>query len=112
MTLQSTAQVVVAGAFTTPAPITPQTSETFTESCFGPQGLRLRIITTGTLSNVAVVDPGVTPSSNPGTFTPLATPATGTRELLVPRSAINPASGVATVTFSSITGLQYEAYRY
>ena len=49
---------------------------------------------------------------NPGAFTARACPSTGARELLVPRSAINPATGIATVTFSSVTGVTYEAYRY
>lgn len=112
MALQTTAQSVVAGALTTPVPITPQTTETFAESCFGQQGLRLRIISTGTAPTVTVADPGYTPSSNPGTASGLSQPATGNRELLVPRSAINPATGVATVTFSTVTGVTYEAWKY
>jgi len=112
MTQQNSAPAISAGAFTTPAPITPQTTETFAQGCFGTQGMRMRIKTTGTLTNVTVLDPGQTPSSNPGAPAAQPTPATGERELLVPNSAVNPATGLATVTFSSITGVTYEIYRY
>lgn len=112
MALQSTAPSVSAGALTTPVPITPTTSETFLGTgCFGATGMRMRVITTGTVINVSVLDPGVTPQGNPGTVTPLATPATGNREILVPLSAISPATGLATVNFSAITGMTYEIYK-
>lgn len=113
MALQSTAPAISSGALTTPAPISPATTETFLGSgCFGTQGMRMRIITTGTLTNVAIQDPGYTPSGNAGSAPPLACPATGARELMVPNSAVNPATGQATVTFSSVTGVTYEIYRY
>jgi len=113
MALQSTAPSVTAGGFTTPVPITPTASETFLGTgCFGATGMRMRVITTGTLTNVSPLDPGYTPSANPGTAPSYATPATGNRELLVPLSAINPATGVATVTFSgALTGVTYEIYK-
>ncbi|MET0426281.1 MAG: hypothetical protein ABW046_20600 [Actinoplanes sp.] len=112
MAQQNSAPAISAGALTTPAPITPALTETFAQGCFGTQGMRMRIKTTGTLTNVTVLDPGTTPSSNPGTPAPLATPATGERELLVPLTAVNPATGLAQVNFSSITGVTYEIYRY
>lgn len=112
MAQQNSAPAISAGALATPVPITPALTETFAQGCFGNQGMRMRIITTGTASNVTVADPGTTPSSNPGAPSALAAPATGNRELLVPLSAINPSTGLATVTFSSITGVTYEIYRY
>lgn len=96
---------------TTPTPITPTASDAIPAGQFGPNGVELRVITTGTASNITVVDPGRTPSGNPGTATALAAPATGVRRLLIPRSAIDPATGVATVTSSSQTGLTYELFR-
>jgi hypothetical protein len=102
--------IVMAG--TTPAAITPTASDTIAESQFGALGCIMRVITTGTTTNVAVLDPGTTAQSNPGTVTPLAAPATGARMMLIPRTAINPATGVATVTFSgALTGVTYELYR-
>lgn len=111
MALQAS-QPISAGAFTTPTPITAALTDTIAGSSFGQQGVAVRIITSGTTTNVSVSDPGLTSSGNPGTVTPLAMPATGARMLLIPRSAINPSTGLATLTFSSITGVTYELYRY
>lgn len=110
MTLRASQSVVTTG--TTPTAITPTASDTIAESSFGPRGVFIRVITTGTATNVAVLDPGLTPSSNPGTVTPLAAPATGVRMMLIPRSAIAQSTGLATVTFSgALTGVTYELYR-
>jgi hypothetical protein len=107
MALLAVQSVVSTG--TTPVPITPTASDTIPGSTAGPNGWFLRVITTGTASNISVLDPGTTGISNPGTVTPLAAPATGVRMLLIPRGAIN-SSGVVTVTASSLTGLTYELY--
>ncbi|MEO3922712.1 hypothetical protein ABGB07_02335 [Micromonosporaceae bacterium B7E4] len=96
---------------TTPSAITPAASDTIASGQFGSTGLVMRVITTGTASNISVLDPGRTPSGNPGTVTALAAPSTGARMLFIPLSAIDPATGVATVTSSSQTGLTYELYR-
>lgn len=110
MTLRASQSVVTTG--TTPTAIIPTASDTIAEASFSASGVYLRVITTGTATNVAVLDPGFTPSSNPGTVTAVAAPATGVRMILVPRSAIDPATGVATVTFSgALTGVTYELYR-
>jgi hypothetical protein len=108
MALQAVQSVVTTG--TTPAALTPSASDTIPSSSFGPNGVFMRVITTGTATNVAVADPGFTASSNPGTVTAVAAPSTGVRMILVPRSAVN-SSGVATVTFSgALTGVTYELY--
>lgn len=107
MTLLSPQSVVQTG--TTPVPITPTASDTIPGSTAGPNGWFMRVITTGTASNISVLDPTPTQISNPGTVTPLAAPATGVRMLLIPRGAIN-SSGQVTVTSSSQTGLTYELY--
>lgn len=107
MALLAVQSVVSTG--TTPVPITPTASDTIPGSTAGPNGWFLRVITTGTASNISVADPGTTAISNPGTVTPLAAPATGVRMLLIPRAAIN-SSGVVTVTNTSITGMTYELY--
>lgn len=109
MALQSAQSVVTTG--TTPAAITPTASDTIPASSFGVNGVFLRIITTGTATNVSVLDPNLTAMSNPGTVTAVAAPATGVRMVLVPRAAINAATSVATVTFSgALTGVTYELY--
>jgi hypothetical protein len=108
MALVSPQSVVTTG--TTPSAITPSASDTIPGSTAGPNGWFLRVITTGTATNVATLDPGFTGISNPGTVTAVAAPATGVRMILIPRGAIN-SSGVVTVTFSgALTGVTYELY--
>lgn len=110
MTAQST-QSVVNGALTTPTPLTPAASDTFARSQFGPNGIRIRVITAGTPTNVTVSDPNTTALGNAGTPPTLACPATGSRETLIPLSAINSATDLATVNFSALTAVTYEAYK-
>jgi hypothetical protein len=110
MALQASQSVVITG--TTPSAITPTASDTIASSSFGVNGVFLRVITTGTTTNVAILDPGATPQGNPGTVTAVAAPATGVRMILVPTTAINSSTGVATVTFSgALTGVTYELYK-
>jgi len=114
MTLQVSQSVAVpsSGAFTTPAPLTPATTDTIAESSFGPNGLHALVITTGTLTNVTVLDPGITSGMGyAGTVPSLAGTATGHRVVVIPRAAINPATGLATITFSSVTGVTYYLFR-
>lgn len=109
MTLMAPQSILQAG--TTPVPITPTASDTISGSTAGPTGWALRVITTGTLSNISVLDPNLTLLNNPGTVTALAAPATGVRMLFIPKAAIN-GSNLVTVTSSSQTGLTYELYPY
>lgn len=110
MALQASQSVVTTG--TTPSAITPTASDTIASSSFGPNGVYMRVITTGTATNVATLDPGTTASGNPGTVTAVAAPATGVRMILIPNTAVAPSTGLATVTFSgALTGVTYELYR-
>lgn len=110
MALQASQSVLLTG--TTPAAITPTASDTIADSSFGSAGVYMRVITTGTATNVGIQDPGTTPQGNPGTVTAVAAPATGVRMILIPRTAINTATSLATVTFSgALTGVTYELYR-
>lgn len=100
---------------TTPSPITPTTSDTIASGQFGPNGIAMRMITSGTVITVTIGDPGFTPSGNPAPNSPagrqVVMPATGVRMILIPLSAIDPATGNATLTFSVTTGGSYELYR-
>lgn len=110
MALQASQTLTTVAA--APVPITPAASDTIAESSFGPAGVNIRVITTGTATDVAVLDPGTTAIGNAGTVTPQTMPATGSRQWLIPRGALNPATGVATVTFSGArTGVTYELTR-
>lgn len=107
-----TTQSLSSAALTTPSAITPAASDTIAEAQFGANGVILRVITTGTATDVSITDPGVTTLGNAGTSASLAAPATGSRMLQIPRSAISSATGRATVTFSgALTGVTYELYR-
>jgi hypothetical protein len=109
MTLQTPQSITTTAA--APVPITPTASDTVPAGSFGPNGVLMRVITTGTTTNVTVLDPGFSPMSNAGTAFVQAMPATGVRNILIPAGAIN-SSGVATVTFSgALTGITYELYR-
>lgn len=111
MALQVSQSIVTTG--TTPAAITPSASDTIAQASFGTQGVAMRVITTGTATTATVLDPNLTSQGNPGTVTGVTNPATGIRMVLIPVSAINFATGVATVTFSgALTGVTYELYRY
>ena len=111
MALMTPQSILPPPSGTTPTPITPTASDTIQLSTAGPNGWELRVITTGTVSNITVVDPGTTPLGNAGTSAVLAAPATGVRMILITKAAAN-SSGLVTVTSSSQTGLTYELYPY
>src|SRR5688572_26291816 len=96
----------------TPSALTPQATDTIADTSFGPNGVIARIITTGTATNVTVVDPHRSALGNLGSAPALACPSTGSRMLAIPRAALA-ANGQATLTFSgALTGVTYELYRY
>jgi len=111
MTLNAAQSVLTTG--TTPAPYTPTASDTISANDIIPGGgCVLRVVTTGTATNVAVLDPNVTAQGNPGTVTAVACPSTGVRYIYVPPGAVNSA-GVATVTFSgALTGVTYDLIKF
>lgn len=99
-------------ASTTPAAQTPSASDTIAAGSFGAYGVILRIITAGTGSSVSVLDPTLSGLGNAGTVVAVTAPATGVRMVFIPRAAINPSTGVATVTSSSQATMTYELYTY
>jgi hypothetical protein len=112
MTLNAAQSVVTTG--TTPGPFTPTASDTIAAIDIVPGGgCVLRVVTTGTATNVSVNDPNLTTQGNAGTVVPVACPATGVRYILVPPSAVNAATGVATVLFSgALTGVTYDLIKF
>ncbi|GIG63609.1 hypothetical protein Lfu02_79810 [Longispora fulva] len=61
---------------------------------------------------VTVSDPGRTPAGNAPTVPTVSVPASGERQVLVTRANVDPATGLATVTYSSATTVTADAYRY
>lgn len=112
MTLNAAQSVVTAG--TTPAPYTPTASDTISGNDIIPGGgCVLRVVTTGTATNVQVVDPTTTALGNAYNPVPVACPATGVRYILVAPAAVNNATGFATVTFSgALTGVTYDIIKF
>ena len=112
MTLNAAQSVITTG--TTPAPYTPTASDTISGNDIIPGGgCVLRVVTTGTATNVSVLDPNVTSQGNPGTVTAVACPSSGVRYILVPVAAVNNSTGVATVTFSgALTGVTYDLIKF
>lgn len=101
-------------AGTTPVPITPTASDTIAAGQFGPAGVSMRLITTGTTTTLTVADPTTTGLGNPGTVTGVVMPATGVREIFIPLAAINQAASPpsASLAFTgALTGVTYELYR-
>lgn len=111
MTAQLT-QSVSNGVLTTPTPLTPAATDTIARTQFGPTGVLLRLITTGTATTLTVSDPTVTDLGNVGTLASQTCPATGSRMAFVPILAIAGGTDLATLNFSgALTGVTYEAYR-
>jgi hypothetical protein len=114
MTLQVSQTVAVpsSGALTTPTGLVPAASDTISQDSFGPNGLIMLVVTTGTTTDVTVLDPNVDALGYAGTVPTLTGTATGHRALFIPRTAIAPATGLATVTFSGVrTGVTYYLFR-
>lgn len=111
MALYTVQAAVPAGM--TPTQITPTASDTISVNDLGALGVILRVTTTGTSTNVSVLDPTISALGNAATVVPVTCPSTGVRYILVSPKAANQATGVATVTFSgALTGVSVEASRY
>lgn len=114
MTLQASQSVAVpsGGVLTTPTALTPAATDTISADSFGPNGLVMLVVTTGTTTDVTVLDPTLTQQGYAGTVPSLVGTATGHRALLIPKTAINYATGVASITFSGArTGVTYYLFR-
>ena len=114
MALNAAQSVLTTG--TTPAPFTPTASDTIAAAdVLSTGGCVLRVVTTGTATNVSIQDPNLDIQGNPGTVTPVACPATGVRYILVPVAAINNNANpaVVTVLFSgALTGVTYDLIKF
>lgn len=103
----------IAAAGVTPSAVAVGATDTIARAQFGTNGCLMRVINAGgSPDNVSVADPNLTASSNPGTVTPVAVPATtGIRMIFIPLTAISPANDTATITHSFQTSVTCELYR-
>jgi hypothetical protein len=94
---------VIAVTGLAPAYATPLTTETVT-----PQAnLFLHVKNaSGSPINVTITDASFTPAGSVATNPVIAVPATtGDRMILIPPNAVNPATGLVTLTFSAVTSV-------
>jgi len=110
MAALTSTSIVTAGVLAASAAVSA--SDTIAEAQFGSTGVVLRVINGGASpDNVSISDPGLTALGNAGTVVPVAVANGTTKTILIPRSAINSSTGVATVAHSFTTTVTYELYK-
>lgn len=88
-------------------------TDAISSEAIGTRGVILDVNNGGGGSiTVSISDPGATPAGNPGTVTAQTLTTGLRRQFYVGPANINPATGVATVTYSGTTTVTAEAYRY
>lgn len=107
-----TATSVTSTATTVP-PLSPATtSETVSSSDIGTYGALLNVINaSGGSMTVTLSDPGTTAIGNPGTTTAQSIANSADRWFRLSPGHVNPSTGVATVGFSTTTGVTYKLIR-
>lgn len=103
----------ISGTASAPNKVAVNTTDTISASDIGDRGVILEVLnSSGGAITVSVSDAGTTPAGNPGTVTAQSVPAAGTRRIYVGPKNVNPATAVATLTYSSATSVTAEAYRF
>lgn len=102
--------ITQAGVLAAPAAVA--SSETIAEAQFGAAGVVLRVINGNASSDtVTITDPNTTVMGSAATNPTVAVANGTTKSIFIPRSAINPATGVATVAHSVTATVTYELYK-
>lgn len=113
MTLQSAVPITTAGVLA--STYTPTSSDTISANDIGARGCILEVNNGSAGSiNVTITDPGYTPGGNQATSFPVvAVAAAAKKRILIPPSAVNPASvpPSAAVAFSATASVTCELYR-
>jgi hypothetical protein len=111
MALLTVTTLSAAGALTNLAAV--NTTDTISASDIGDRGVILDVNNgAGAPITVTISDVGLTPAGNVGTpLVVTVTNATRKRIFVGPKN-VNPATGVATLTYSSATTITAEAFRY
>lgn len=104
--------VSVTPAATTVTAAAVSSSDTIAASDIGVNGALLNVINgSGASINVTLSDPGTTDVGNAGTTTPQAVAAGADRWFRLTPFHVNPATGVATVSYSATTTVTYKLIR-
>jgi hypothetical protein len=99
------------------ARIAVNSTDTISGSDIGDRGVILDVNNaSGGSINVTVGDPGTTPAGNAASGSPagrvVAVPAGAQRDIYISPRNVDPATGVATITYSSTTSVTAECTRY
>lgn len=87
-------------------------SDTIAAADIGTNGVLLNVINgSGSSINVTISDPGTTDVGNAGTTTPQAVANGADRWFRITPFHVNPATGVATVSYSATTTVTYKAIK-
>jgi len=109
---QLTAVSVPTGQATAVAPLAVSASDTILASDIGENGALLNVINgSGGSINVTILDPGTTAVGNVGTAVAQPVPNGQDRWFVIGKGHVNPATGVATVTYSGTTTVTYKLVR-
>lgn len=110
MAALTSAALTIAGA--APSAVAVAASDTVAEAQFGPNGIAARVINGGASSDtVTITDPTVTAMGSAATNPTVAVANGTTKMIYIPRSAINPATGLATIAHSYTTSVTIEIYK-
>src|SRR5262249_5671552 len=98
-------------AGTVPAPVAVSASDTIANTQMGPNGCDVRVINAGASPDtVTITDPNLTTMGD-AAQNPTVSVANGTTKVIrVPLSAINQATGLATIAHSFITSVTCEVW--
>jgi Ca2+-binding RTX toxin-like protein len=95
-----------------PSPASVAASDTIAEAQFGSAGVILRVINGGASSDtVTITDPTTTALGSAATNPTVAVANGAAKMILIPRTAINPSTGVATVAHSYTTSVTCEVWK-
>jgi hypothetical protein len=96
----------------TPTAVVANATDTIAAGQFGANGVILRVTNAGgSPDNITVVDPNRTLLGYPGEEVVIAVPAAGVRQILIPITAIDQATGLATINHSFTTSVSQEVAR-
>lgn len=105
------AAITATSILTTATTVTPAAvaaSDTIASSQFGSGSLILGVINGGGVGiTVTLEDPGTTAVGNAGAEVAQSVPAGETRYIKVTRNHVDPATGVATITYSATASVTY-----
>lgn len=110
MALLTVTPVLAAGVATNLVAV--NSTDTISGNDIGQRGVILEVANgAGSPMTVSISDPGATSAGNPGTVT-ARTVTNGTRKrFYVGPGNVDPATGLATITYSSATTITAEAFR-